>query len=200
VVPRHPGPGGFRRYRTKEVVKTVSVALVTIATGETYRQYARSLHHTAALYFPAAKFVLFSDHDRNPGVDLWFRTQPKGFPDETLYRYHTLLKQANTLRQFQHIFHLDADMEFVAPVGVIGSYGITATLHPGHLGQTGPVEDRPSSWAYGCGNLAYYCGGFQGGETGTYLAAAARIAKGVDQDYRNGITAKWHDESHWNRY
>ena len=51
--------------------------------------------------------------------------EPKGFPKETLFRYHTILTQEKTLEQFDQIFYCDADMQFVAPVGDIYSRGIT---------------------------------------------------------------------------
>jgi histo-blood group ABO system transferase len=115
-------------------------------------------------------------------------------------RYHTMLTERNLLETYEQIFYVDADMLFVAPVGSITSYGVVATLHPGFVGHRGSVETRPESWAYACGNTAYYCGGFQGGETRAYLKAATEMAEGVDQDTKKGITAVWHDESHWNRY
>jgi histo-blood group ABO system transferase len=40
----------------------------------------------------------------------------------------------------------------------------------------------------------------QGGRPAAYLAAVEAIAAAVDEDAARGITAVWHDESHWNRY
>ena len=46
----------------------------------------------------------------------------------------------------------------------------------------------------------YYCGAFQGGRTERYLEAVGVMAAQIDTDTAKGITAVWHDESHWNRY
>jgi histo-blood group ABO system transferase len=46
--------------------------------------------------------------------------------------------------------------------------------------------------------MEYYAGGFNGGRR--YLKMAKTIRSWVDEDERKGIIAKWHDESHMNRY
>jgi hypothetical protein len=90
-------------------------------------------------------------------------------------------------------------MLFVAPVGEeIFSDGITATIHPGYVGTRGTPETRRASTAYCPDNKAYYAGGFQGGNAESYLRAAEIMAAGIKEDTRQGITAVWHDESHWN--
>ena len=47
---------------------------------------------------------------------------------------------------------------------------------------------------------AYYAGGFNGGRAKRYLQMAKELARRIDCDTAKGITAVWHDESHWNRY
>lgn len=178
----------------------MKTALVTIATGSAYREYARGLHYSALRYFPQAEFVLFSDHDHNPGVDKWFHTDAKGHPFETLYRYHTLLKEENELMAYDQIFWVDADMLFVDSIGDIFSKGITATLHPGYVGRKGTPELRKESAAYCPDASEYYCGGFIGGYQPAFLHMAWSIRSDVDIDTSNNIVAIWNDESHEQRY
>lgn len=182
------------------MVENMKTALICIATGPIYQQYARELHKSAAQYFPQAKFVLFSDHEQNPGVDLHFRIRGKGYPQETLYRYHTMIQQTDALLEFNQIFYCDADMLFVAPVGNEIYGPLVATLHPGFAerNRRGTPEMRRESAAFCDQNDAYYCGGFQGGHVGIYLRAATVMAERISYDYVKGITAIWHDESHWN--
>jgi Glycosyltransferase family 6 len=178
----------------------MSVGLIIIATGVTYRDYAARLIYSARTFFPEARPVVFADG--LVGVELpYMLIHPKGYPNETLYRYHTMWAARSYLSAFDHLFYIDADMEFVAPVYAtdIISDGLTATLHPGFVGSRGTPETRPESMAFCDNNFAYFCGGFQGGETYAYLDAADKMSHWIDQDAHNGITAVWHDESHWNR-
>ena len=46
----------------------------------------------------------------------------------------------------------------------------------------------------------YYAAAFVGGKSTNFLNMAKTIAERVEEDDRNGIIAKWHDESHFNKY
>jgi histo-blood group ABO system transferase len=71
-----------------------------------------------------------------------------------------------------------------------------------------PPEQRsydrnPKSLAYvpqGEEGEYYYAGGFNGGKTDKFLEMAEIIADRVNKDLDNKVIAKWHDESHLNRY
>ena len=180
----------------------MSVLLVSIATGDAYREYAIEMFASAYAFWPQASQLLFTDFPQYTQAHVRsIHTNPRGYPDETLYRYHTILKVEPSLREYDHIFWVDADMRFVAPVknSDVESYGLVATLHPGYIGTKGTPETRPESWAYCPNNTVYYCGGFQGGKTEEYLAAAKKMAEGIDQDAKRGIKAVWNDESFWNK-
>lgn len=180
----------------------MSVALLTIATGQAYQNYAARMINSAHRYWPGTQIVVFTDEPyRVQGADVYVKTEPKGYPGETLMRYHTFLKAESVLRRFDHIFYCDADMLWVSPAGddMIGS-GLTATFHPGYWGRKGTPETRKESTAFCTHNFAYYCGGFQGGAVNAYIQAMRVMRDNIDTDSRNGLTAVWHDESHWNRY
>lgn len=180
----------------------MSTALITLATGTVYQDYANAMIASARQFWPEAHAIVFTD--RIYGIrNAWktINTEPKGHPGETLYRYHTFLKAEDVLRQYDHVFYCDADMQWVSPAGdeMIGA-GLMATLHPGYYGKSGTYETRMESTAYTPPGSAYYCGGFQGGATNAYIAAMKDMREKIDIDAKNGITAVWHDESHWNRY
>lgn len=179
----------------------MSILLFTIATGAAYREYAIDMFASAHEHWPEADRLVFTDFPQQMQAHVRsIHTDPKGYPGETLMRYHTMLKAEHVLRQWDHIFYADADMLWVAHPEDITSYGIVATLHPGFIGTRGSPETRPESWAFCPHNTAYYCGGFQGGKTDEYLAAVKTMAERIDGDQKKGIMAKWHDESHFNRY
>lgn len=180
----------------------MSVALITLATGFVYHNYANGMVASSHKFWPEAQTIVFTDSPYSiKGSDMCVYTDPKGYPGETLYRYHTFLKSEGLLRKFDYVFYCDADMEWVSPAGddAIGA-GLTATLHPGYYGRKGTPETRKESTAFCDWNRAYFAGGFQGGEVNAYIHAMRAMRDAIDADARNGITAIWHDESHWNRY
>lgn len=184
----------------------MKTAFIIIATGTTYAQYASELVDSIreyALFDP--RVYIFTDHVQAlQSAGKCFYTEPLGYPKQTLYRYHTMLSKEHILRAYDQLFYLDADMLLVNEMKLedIAFEGLTATLHPGFFrrNQKGTPETRTQSTAFCNRNTNYYCGGFQGGNTEAYLSAAKILAKHIDEDEKNGITATWHDESHWNRF
>lgn len=178
------------------------IALMTIATGEKYRRYAEQLFISAEKHFPAVRHFLFTDAPKEGD----FKIGAKGYPMETLMRYHTFLSQKEELLKYEHIFFADADMRFVANVKEeeVAADGLVATLHPGFAVQNtqGSPERRQESTSYLPTDVKnkYYCGGFQGGKTKNYLKAAEDMAFCIDMDLKRGIIPVWHDESMWNCY
>jgi hypothetical protein len=172
---------------------TPRVVLLTVASGDAYVGYAERMLASAAKYFLA-------DGEADP--TFLMLEGREGWPAATMQRYHVIVEEANRFADASHVFHVDADMLFVAPVGreILGSR--VATTHPGYVGRRGTYEERPESAAYVAPHEGriYYCGGFVGGERGQFLRLAEAIRDGVDEDARKGIVALWHDESHLNRY
>lgn len=181
----------------------MSILLVTIATGEMYRKFARKMFASAAIHFPEAHpFVITDGPEDFDNYTQVSETEPKGFPKETLFRYDTMLRCSHRFKSYDYVFYIDADMLFVDRVEDkdITADGITATLHPGYVGTRGTPETNPISRAFCKNNTAYYCGGFQGGITREYLFAMVEMATNIGRDADDGVMAVWHDESHWNRF
>jgi len=179
-----------------------TIALILISTGDRYWQYIQPMIDSAKYFFPKHEVVLFTDSEKNFGVKT-FKKQAQGFPNETLLRYHTILTQKDYLSAFDYIFYVDVDMLFVNDVcscDLLGD-GLTATLHPGFAhGQTPPLETNPLSTAYISNVSHYFCGGFNGGKSSEFLKLAETCKTRIDADLSKGIIARWHDESHLNKY
>jgi histo-blood group ABO system transferase len=120
-------------------------------------------------------------------------------------RYPIFREHAAIFADMEYVFYLDADMRVVGKVGeeILGD--LVGTLHPGFHDKPREkftYERRAESAARISPDegIRYYCGAFQGGCTASYLKAARTMAEWIDADEARGITAVWHDESHWNRY
>jgi Glycosyltransferase family 6 len=184
------------------VDKNLKIALLIIATGEVYWDYAKSLIASARKFFPRHDAILFTDCPNDLGADLEYIIPYAGFPDATMMRYHTILKAKEILRNYDFLYYADADCLFVTTVeeGEIFTTGLLATLHPGYVGQGGPTEKNPKSACYLINNKSYFCGGFDGGTSTEYLKMAEAIKDMIDYDLALGIIPVWHDESAKNKY
>ena len=176
------------------------IGLITIATGARYRLYARNMLNSAATFFKASHQIVFTDAVYEFPGTIAIHVEPKGFPNETLYRYDTMLKEEDFLSSFDYLFYSDADMLWVAGADFELKRGLIATTHPGYAGLKGTTERRQESTAYCTDNIGYYAGGFQGGSSCCYLEAVEEMSYNIRKDAGNGIVAVWHDESHWNKY
>lgn len=178
------------------------VALIVIATGETYRRNAKNLIASAKQFFVPHDIVMFTDAPDDFQVAIKIPRVHLGYPRATLTRYQAIWSARAILSTYDHIFYSDADMLFVAPVtgDEIFSDGITATEHPGYVGLGGTPDKNTRSSAYLPSVRTYFCGGFNGGTSAAFLRMAEAIDMAVNADDRKGVVALWHDESHLNRY
>ena len=182
----------------------MTTGLIIIATGEKYHPYIQPLLASARTYFVPHTPIVFSDADDIGCGQLPFMKIPhESWPGPTLHRYRTMMNAYNFLKAFDNLFYIDVDMLFVAPVGYeIYADGVTATLHPGYVGQCGTPERRQNSTAYIPKEVKsrYFAGGFNGGTQDAFLTMASQLRRCIAEDEKNGIMAVWHDESHLNRY
>ena len=204
----------------------MKVALCVIATGK-YTRFLACLLESAAEFFCAGherRVLVFTDAPGDaetrgrgdaeillsPRLPLspsprLLATPREPWPGPTLHRYRTMLRAAGELLDCDYVYYVDVDSRFVRPVGSEIFGDLAATLHFGFHDRPRShftYEDRPASRA--CirphEGRRYYCGGFQGGRAETYVEAMRAMDAAIAADERRGITAWWHDESHWNRY
>lgn len=183
-----------------------NIGLLLIATGK-YDSFLDQLLEGANEHFLTnhnVTFFLFTDSQKKlPQINVC-RTliEHKPWPFPTLERYHHFAKSEKILETQDYLFYCDVDMKFVDTVGDEVLSERVSTIHPGHYGRRGDPETNPKSLA--CVNhdeqLVYYAGGFQGGEAKEFLRMSKQISTNIDIDKQNGIIAKWHDESHMNRW
>lgn len=197
---------------------TRRVAVCLVATGR-YKQFLPNVMQSCVMHMCKPhhlEFHVITDvpdevaDTIGPCPIYKYFTPRKGFPGDTLYRYHYMLKAERALKNVDHIFYMDADYWVCNATDTeqLLVEGLVATSHILNLTEKasnarGPVETNPQSTAgfpADRSNPRYYCGGFQGGSTAAYLQACHTISANIDKDDARRILAKWHDESHWNRY
>jgi histo-blood group ABO system transferase len=188
--------------------EALKIGVLVIATGK-YRIFVdplvQSINENFLPQYEKTVFV-FSDSEMAPqdGVTV-LRITNRPWPEMTLFRYAIFRDHAGAFEGVDYLFYLDADMRIVGYVGSEILSDLTAVLHPTFAKATRSefsYEDNPTSQAYVSENegARYFCGGVQGGRTAVYLEAVRVMAERIDVDSSAGIVAKWHDESHWNRY
>jgi histo-blood group ABO system transferase len=177
-----------------------SIGLIVIATNK-YIEFVPQLIASVEKNFlnnHNVEIFLFTNQKFEGNVTV-IPTEHRPWPWMTLGRYHLI----QTLKRYpkkDYYYYIDADMLVIDTVGdeIFGNR--VAAIHGKFKKKPGNFDRNPKSLAYVSPTITnpYFCGGFQGGSD--YLEDAEQLATRIDLDYKNGIIAAWHDESHWNRY
>jgi hypothetical protein len=212
------------------------IGIILVATGK-YKSYLENIISRIEQYFfvglPKTYFITTDDdqiiielenklniHGRFSGRSLQIVsriTHHKGFPLDTLYRYHYLLEMKDDiLLKSDLVYYFDVDMDVTQKIStdVIpkGRHVLVGVKHPGsclphNVGgfatPNGTPETRPISTAYIAQNQLvnhYIAGGFNGGLSADFLKMAEVIKANINLDKDNDVIAVWHDESHLNKY
>lgn len=199
------------------------IGILNIATGK-YKNFLEPLFISMKKNFLVEHdktHIIFTDDptsieemtQRIECKSLVIRIERKGFPGDTLYRYHHFYGAVEQLRSLgdqcpEALYYIDADMLVRSKVGdeVLPTQlkSLIATSHPGYHGiSLGTPETNQNSKAFIPNDRyrpCYWAGGFNGGEFQSFMDLSAEISKRIDEDDKRGIVAVWHDESHLNAY
>lgn len=184
------------------------IGVCVIATAN-YRMYVRPLLRSIRKNFlPGHEVTVFLFTDGEVREEAGLRVIPvehSEWPGMAIQRYALFREHAAVFEGMDHLFYMDADMRVIGKVGEEILSDLVGTLHPGFHDQprakfTYERRRECRAWISPDEGTHYFCGAFQGGKTEHYLEAARVMADWIDEDAARGITAVWHDESHWNRY
>ena len=184
----------------------MNIGLLLIATGK-YDSFVPQLIEGADKFFLTdhdVTYFLFTDSElefNNDKLKKIYKIH-ESWPNPTLKRYEAFNGYRDELSKQDYLFYCDVDMKFIDTVGDEILSKSVSTIHPGHYGRRGDPETNPKSLACISANekLIYFAGGFQGGEAKEFLKMCSNLSKNINKDLENGIVAKWHDESHMNRW
>jgi hypothetical protein len=194
----------------------VKVAILYICTGK-YDVFWKDFFESYEQYFlpnSQKEYFVFTDSETLYSEDICNRIhkiyqKQLGWPDDTLMRFHMFDSISEKLEKFDYIFFMNANCKCVTTITeeefLPKDKDILVVQHPGAYKKRPnkfTYDRNPKSTAYipkGQGQY-YICGGINGGKSEAYLNLIKELKKNIDIDKANGVIAKWHDESHINRY
>ena len=186
----------------------MKICILTIATNK-YIQFVERLLDDIEKYFLTGheiQCLLFTDHEVETSDNVKVsQIGHNPWPEPALKKYNYINSQSEYLKDFDYLYLFDADVGIVNKVGDEVIQDLVGVLHPYKIlesKKTYPYEKRKESTAYVAdeNHNKYYAAAFVGGKSKNFLQMAKIISERVEEDERNGIVAKWHDESHLNKY
>lgn len=176
-------------------------------------------------FYKSAKEFLFTNHNvhfyvytdaeeikfgKNSDVTKIFAQSSK-WPISVCDKYAILLSGRELYKELDYLFHFNANMKFIAPIGD----EILPKEEHGHIGacewlnhklkgnpDNYPYDRNEKSLAYvpyGQGKH-YFMGGVHGGRRDEYIQMCKTLESNIRDDFSRGVMALWHDESHINKY
>jgi hypothetical protein len=190
------------------------VGVLYICTGKYIRFWDEFYRTAEELLLPGMEkhYFVFTDgrlpNESDPNVTK-VHQENLGWPDNTLRRFHMFLRMEAELAQFDYLYFFNANCRFHQTLGPEflpeQDDQLLVVQHPGQIAKPAdqfPYERNERSRAFipfGSGSH-YVCGGINGGSSTAFLRFARAARQAIDDDFRDGIVATWHDESHLNRY
>jgi len=191
------------------------VAIIFIGTGR-YIEYFKKYYATSRKLFlpntPKRYFVFTDDAERAELLKsddiVPVETKAESWPFSTLFRFRYIDRIHQQLAAYSHIIFIDADMYVSAHISEEAFFSHDKPLfgvqHPGnYMNGLAPYESNPESSAAVTETeekSIYWQGCFWGGKAEKVLTLSRILAERVEEDLSRNIIARWHDESHLNKY
>jgi len=184
--------------------KKYNIGVLIVATWK-YISFIPPLLESARKYFVPehnVSFFIFTDQYLTNSNDVKrLDATRKGWPHDTLMRYHEYLKYENEFKNMDYLFACDADILFTDHIGeeVLGNR--VAIPHDVFLGRRGTYENssKSSACVHNHEGVYYFSGAFVGGQRDSFLKMCKNIKQLIDVDLSKGIIAVHNDESYLNR-
>lgn len=187
----------------------MNIGILTIATGNYSKLFPNFKKEIIEKFLPIfnKNIFLFTD-DLDVHHNNLINIMHLPWPLCTLLRFHYINKHEKLFLNFDYLYYIDVDM---IPYSLIDEEvlpdknEIVCALHYWQQDSFESYENSNSkSTAFV--NLTNqfenkYCQGcFFGAKTDAFLSMSTTLEKNINEDLKNNIIAKWHDESHLNKY
>jgi hypothetical protein len=185
----------------------MNIGLLIIATGK-YKIFLNDLIKSADEYFLKkhnVEYCIFLDEKVEIETSRKVTQtiiEHKPWPFPTLLRYKHFSDNSNLFENLDYLYYVDSDMIFENVISDEIFGDVVCVAHPWFIGNRGTPENDKKSLAFipDSVNFQYMAGAFFGGSKDCILNMFQFIAKQIDIDYSRGVIAKWHDESHSNKF
>ncbi len=191
-----------------------SIAILYICTGDYVCFWKDFYLSFEEKFIPSCQkdYYVFTDAENifcedNEHVHKIFQ-ENLGWPGNTLFRYKIFLRQKDELLKYDYVFFMNANIICLSNIDedfLPKKEGLLFVQHPGYFAVPNYLysydRNRKSKAyiPYFKGSI-YICGGVNGGKSNEFMHMCECIDKNTDDDYSRGVIAKWHDESHINKY
>lgn len=159
------------------------------------------------------RYYVFTDQDskiRKESNVFVHHIENQPWPLITLLRFHTFLNVEDEINKNDYLMFSNSNIVCKEAVGeeeFLPKEGenLFFVEHPGYYKEKAkyaPFDRNKKSLAYvpyNCGN-SYVIGAMFGGKTPAFLEMSKCLRYRINEDLKKGVIARWHDESHINRY
>jgi len=197
----------------KQIQESSKIAIIFIGTNK-YVNFLPKYYETIKKYFltetPKDFFVFTNNVDYNFLNKKDIVVVPikhQNWPFSTLMRFNFINMVAKKLKKYSHIIYIDADMYVNLPISEKEFFAHDKPLfgvqHDSYVNKPGEFEVNPNSRAAvnRKDDLSnYWVGAFWGGQSNSILKLSKELEKRINKDLKENFIAKWHDESHLNKY
>jgi hypothetical protein len=189
----------------------MKVLLCFIGTQNYFYFFDKYYQTFNTLFLPNTKkdFLILTDLNYVSSYNNQFvlNIEHKQWPYVTLLRFKNILKAEELIKKYDWFIFIDADMYANKVITeqdfFVSSKRFFGVQHPLFLNSRGTFENNIKSCAYVSeydDMCTYWQGCFWGGQNPYILNMIEELNNRVDLDLNNGIVAKWHDESHLNKF
>ncbi len=193
----------------------LNIGILYICTGK-YNFFFKDFYESCEKYFlpecPKTYFVYTDDEKLSDALNVRIiKKECLGFPLDSLFHFDFFLQQKTALEKCDYIFYFNSNIQFLKEVGTCflpteeEGY-LIGEEWPAWIGEKTmyfPYERRKQSLAYiepRKPPYHYFMGGIIGGRTNEFIEMTETLSSNIRDDYERGIIARFHDESHVNRY